>query len=328
MTVQITLEEHKATIRTMPVAACLVDREFQYLSASDRYADLFGTSVDHLIGRSLVGIVPESVLSRFQSDFEAFDNGLETVTDELVIDGEMFLATIHPIRSDSGATIATFVTLTDISPFKRRIADLSGKYEKLQSFNTKLQELAETDALTGLANRRGMERFVCTEMRRCRREERPLSVALIDIDYFKHFNDRFGHLAGDCALHQVGGVIQQSIRRPGDCVARFGGEEFIVILPDTDLAGAQHVCATIQRAISARAITYESRPCENLTVSIGISGTSKIARDLDLTVFREALFRAADLALYDAKGAGRNSIRIWQKQIGAPFLPDVEPLLP
>lgn len=101
-----------------------------------------------------------------------------------------------------------------------------------------------------------------------------------------------------------------------------------MILPDTDLAGAQHVCATIQRAISARAITYESRPCENLTVSIGISGTSKIARDLDLTVFRETLFRAADLALYDAKGAGRNSIRIWQKQIGAPFLPDVEPLLP
>ncbi|NKC05411.1 GGDEF domain-containing protein [Ochrobactrum haematophilum] len=103
----------------------------------------------------------------------------------------------------------------------------------------------------------------------------------------------------------------------GDCVARYGGEEFIVILPDTNLAGAQHVCDTIQRAISARAITYESRPCEKLTVSIGIAGVSRIALDTDLTVLRETLLREADLALYDAKGAGRNNVRVWQKQIGA-----------
>ncbi|MCG8273335.1 GGDEF domain-containing protein [Aquamicrobium sp. NLF2-7] len=317
MTYKITLEEHQATIRSLPVAACLVDKQLIYLSVSDRYADLFGATVDQLIGRSMVGIVPDSVISGFQGDFEALENGLETATDELVIDGRMYLATIHPLRHETGAMIATFVTLTDISAFKRRIADLSGKFEKLQSFTSKLQELAETDALTSLPNRRGMERFVCTEMRRCRREEKPLSVALIDIDYFKQFNDRFGHLAGDCALNLVGKVIQQSIRRPGDCVARYGGEEFIVILPDTNLAGAQHVCDTIQRAISARAITYESHPCEKLTVSIGIAGVSRIPRDIDLTVLRETLLREADLALYDAKGAGRNNVRVWQKQIGA-----------
>ncbi|NKC05413.1 PAS domain-containing protein [Ochrobactrum haematophilum] len=172
MTYKITLEEHQATIRSLPVAACLVDKQLIYLSVSDRYADLFGATVDQLIGRSMVGIVPDSVISGFQGDFEALENGLETATDELVIDGRMYLATIHPLRHETGAMIATFVTLTDISPFKRRIEDLSGKFERLQSFTSKLQELAGTDELTSLPNRRGMERFVYTEMRRCRREQK------------------------------------------------------------------------------------------------------------------------------------------------------------
>lgn len=313
----LTVDDHKAIIWSLPVAACLVDRNHNYLSVSENYAGLFGFTQDQLIGRYMGDIVTSNVIAKVDADYADFDKGITIATDEFVLNDRIFLVTIHPLKRCDNAVIASFVTLTDISPFQKKIVDLSGRYEKLQSFNAQLQQIAETDALTGLPNRWGMERFVSTEMRRCRREERPLSLALIDIDYFKHFNDRFGHLAGDCALRQVGEVIQQSIRRPGDCVARFGGEEFIVILPDTDLAGAQHVCATIQRAISARAITYDSRPCENLTVSIGISGTSKIARDLDLTVFRDALFRAADLALYDAKGAGRNSVRIWQKPIGA-----------
>lgn len=324
----ITLEEHKTIIRSLPVPACLVDRQHHYLSVSKSYAGLFGAAPGDLIGRSMVGIVPDKVIAKVDSDYTAFDNGEATATDEFVINGRIFLVTIHPLRHADTTVIASFVTLTDISPFQKKITDLSGQNEKLLSFNARLQHIAETDPLTGLANRRGMNRFICAEMRRCRREEKPLSLALIDIDYFKHFNDQFGHLAGDSALIQVGAVLQRAVRRPGDYVARYGGEEFIVILPDTDVTGARHVCANIQQAISSHAIMHETLTCQHLTVSIGIAGIAKIGRDIDLDDLREDLLQAADLALYDAKGAGRNSVRVWPDEIGTTFSPENAPLMP
>ena len=156
---RLTVKDHKAIIRSLPVAACLVDRNHNYLSVSESYAGLFGFTQDQLIGRCMSDIVTSNVIAKVDSDYAEFDNGIEIATDEFVINDRVFLVTIHPLRQSDNAVIASFVTLTDISPFQKKIVDLSGRYEKLQSFNAQLQQIAETDQLTGLANRRGMERF-------------------------------------------------------------------------------------------------------------------------------------------------------------------------
>lgn len=156
------------------------------------------------------------------------------------------------------------------------------------------------DPLTGIANRRALDLRMTDEVRRCQRDGRPLSVLLIDVDFFKSYNDHYGHLAGDSVLRQISGAVQACMRRAGDLAARFGGEEFVVMLPDCDLAGAAVVAQAVHGVVGGLAIEHSaSTVSDRLTVSIGIA--SSVADDA------ATLFAAADRALYSAKAAGRNT---------------------
>lgn len=313
MTFQLVSDAQKEVVQSLPVSACIVDRNPQYIAANDSYAALFETDTRHIVGKSVADFMLPEVIAKIHADFQAFDDGVMATSDELILLGRHFLVAAHPIRRD-GKTVAAFATLTDVSPLKKKIAELATGNAKLKAAYAEIQSVAETDPLTGLANRRGFERFLNTEIRRCRRQGKPISLALIDIDHFKLFNDRYGHIKGDAALKEVGDAMRGAIRRPGDCASRYGGEEFVVVLPDTDLSGAEHVCRNIQEAVATISITNEASPFGRLTISIGIAGVATISRERDWTEVRDGLLQSADAALYHVKASGRNGVKVWRDE--------------
>lgn len=170
-----------------------------------------------------------------------------------------------------------------------------------QQAERELAQLAATDALTGVANRRALDQTLNREWARAQRTGRPLSVLMIDADHFKAFNDRHGHQGGDDALRNVAQVISQNIRRPADLVARYGGEEFCVVLAETDTCGALRIAENIRAAIEHLSpVDGDTSP---ITVSIGVSTwMGKPGESL------ETLMLEADKALYRAKHTGRNRV--------------------
>lgn len=169
----------------------------------------------------------------------------------------------------------------------------------------RLHELALTDGLTGIANRRYFDELLDIEWQRCKKSRLPLSTIFIDIDFFKRYNDFYGHLSGDVCLKIIASTLRANLHRPRDLVARYGGEEFTCLLPETDLRDAAHKAAELEKAIRALAIPHgKSEAASIVTISLGVSTAQCIMGD-DSSV----LIRAADQLLYDAKAAGRGCVR-------------------
>lgn len=166
-----------------------------------------------------------------------------------------------------------------------------------------LRLLARTDGLTGLSNRRSLDYILANEWRRMRRADRPMAVAFVDIDWFKRYNDTHGHQAGDAALAAVAGAIAGALRRTSDSAGRYGGEEFVAVMPDTDVAGARAIGEAIRAAVEHLGLEHASSDFGHVTVSIGVACGSPVARE---TV--DALVKAADDAVYQAKAKGRNRV--------------------
>jgi diguanylate cyclase (GGDEF)-like protein len=170
--------------------------------------------------------------------------------------------------------------------------------------NVALHELANTDSLTGLANRRHFEKTLAHEQERARRNQQPCSVIISDVDYFKKYNDHYGHVAGDACLRHVAAAIAGGLRRPADLAARYGGEEFVVILPDTGMEGARAVAENIRANIAALALEHADSPFGQLTISLG-AYTGHAASDEGAP---DHWIKAADALLYQAKAAGRDRV--------------------
>ncbi|MCP1625361.1 sensor domain-containing diguanylate cyclase [Pseudomonas nitroreducens] len=166
-----------------------------------------------------------------------------------------------------------------------------------------LRRAASTDPLTGLNNRRAFDLRANHEWSRYQRSGAPLSVMLMDIDKFKAYNDHYGHPAGDAALQTVARVIAEWSRRPADCAARFGGEEFVVLLGDSGEADALELAERIRAALQALAVPHEYGPLGVLTLSIGVASTSRFS-----PADWAELLQSADSALYQAKNGGRNQV--------------------
>jgi diguanylate cyclase (GGDEF)-like protein len=168
-----------------------------------------------------------------------------------------------------------------------------------------LQLLAKTDGLTGLHNRRTLGEILEQEWRRARRARSALSLLFIDIDRFKAYNDSYGHQAGDDTLAAVARCIGSNIRRPADSAGRYGGEEFVVVLPDTPPAGAHAIAEQIRKAISDLSIEHAGSEFGRVTASIGMAAwTPELDRDVS------AVIKEADEALYNAKATGRNKVAL------------------
>jgi diguanylate cyclase (GGDEF)-like protein len=185
--------------------------------------------------------------------------------------------------------------------------------QELVLANQRLVGLSLTDGLTGLANRRHFDEVLAREADRARRDRLPLSLLMLDVDWFKYYNDQYGHPAGDIVLSRLARILLESVRRPGDLAARYGGEEFAVVLPGLDAAEAGGLAEQIRSRVEALGIAHAHGLAGHVTISIGVA-----ALDPDDVHAAETLVGQADAALYRAKAAGRNRVEI----AGVPAGPD------
>ncbi|MBF0224454.1 MAG: PleD family two-component system response regulator [Desulfobacterales bacterium] len=171
-----------------------------------------------------------------------------------------------------------------------------------------LEELVSIDGLLGIPNRRKFDEAITMEWIRAKRSSLPLSLILMDIDFFKQYNDHYGHAVGDECLKKVAHTINETIRRPMDLAARYGGEEFVAMLPETSLEGALYIAKKIRSNIEILNISHEySNVSDHVTISLGVSS---IIPDENQTHI--VLIEQADAALYKAKEEGRNSLKAYQ----------------
>ena len=182
-----------------------------------------------------------------------------------------------------------------------RVAD---RTRELATANEKLEILSATDALTGLANRRRFDQFFEAEWQRSLRACRPLAVAMIDIDFFKPYNDHYGHVSGDVCLRQVAEALANTVRAATDIVCRYGGEEFVIVVPEADVSGAMVVGERARRAVAELKLPHIKGETGTVTVSVGVASATATSSTLP-----EALIKRADAALYQAKEGGRNQVR-------------------
>ena len=189
--------------------------------------------------------------------------------------------------------------LQRLDQMRGKLVDMS---KDLTAANQRLETIANQDALTGIANRRAFDNLIDRELAHAVRSREPLSVALVDVDHFKAFNDRYGHPAGDQCLRSLGEAIMHSCKRATDFAARYGGEEFVLLLPCTPAQGALQVIETLRREVAKLAIPHEASSAGNVvTFSAGLA---TYAPDRDKTA--ADLIKRADEALYRAKHLGRN----------------------
>ena len=184
-----------------------------------------------------------------------------------------------------------------------RALDISQR--KLAASNIKLQQLASMDGLTGIPNRRTFQETIDTEWERATRDSDPLSLIMMDIDFFKKCNDHYGHQHGDEVLRRVAKALAGCIKRPADMVARYGGEEFAVLLPGTDLEGAAKVGEQLRSTVEGLKLeNAKSQVCDWVTISLGVATCIPMPGEIET----EQLIKRADEALYEAKEQGRNRV--------------------
>jgi diguanylate cyclase (GGDEF)-like protein len=204
-------------------------------------------------------------------------------------------------RAPRGAWAKEFAPLTNaLNDMAQRLAE---REEELRAANSHLQELATSDSLSGLANRRGFDARLAADWQHAGKFGRPVALLMIDVDHFKLFNDRYGHVEGDVCLRRIGKLLRDSVRSGDDLPARYGGEEFSLLLPGADIDTALKRGERLRRDVEDLCIAHASAPSGHVTISIGVAslvpGVTKNAEDL---------VEAADVALYAAKRRGRNTV--------------------
>jgi diguanylate cyclase (GGDEF)-like protein len=211
----------------------------------------------------------------------------------------VLMASIWIGRTAAAETLARLVSAEE----RRRLVEQVGRANaELVAANARLVAMARTDALTGLLNRRGFDEALTREWSLARRSSGRLCLLLVDVDRFKQYNDTHGHIAGDACLRRVAQAVAKAEHRPGDIIARYGGEELAVILPDTDGRAGMMVAERLRRAVEALAIPHCG---SQVTVSIGVASLNRAD-----PATPEALLSLADAALYAAKRDGRNRARL------------------
>ena len=225
------------------------------------------------------------------SDDDAFANGILAGGDAYL------LKPLNPLRLQ-----LTVIAMERIYLMRQKLFNAQ---TQLQQANVELERLSLFDQLTGLANRRHFDNTLDRQFAWARRNKSPLSIIICDVDFFKIYNDSYGHQQGDECLSQVGKILNQQAKRPCDLACRYGGEEFTVILPETNLMGAREVAESIRKAIFAQNMPHKgSKIADRVSLSLGVATyNGQFKQGAEIT-------KAADTALYQAKEQGRNRVEL------------------
>ncbi|MGF1541364.1 MAG: diguanylate cyclase domain-containing protein [Pleurocapsa sp.] len=270
--------------------------DFRWLIANPIAVMTVGETKESLLGKRL--FIEPSTVHLFEGLFDSFVQVVENCT---VLEQEHYYhsysltAWFHVVAVKLGDGFA--MTFRDISDRKQiEIA--------LKKANLKLKYQANVDSLTQVANRRRFDEYITQEWSRCAREGEYLSLILCDVDYFKPYNDTYGHQAGDDCLYKIAQGIEKAVKRPADIVFRYGGEEFAIILPYTDAKGAVEVAENIRNQIKAMEIIHQSSQISDIiTLSMGVASMIP-----DTKTSPHTLVSTADRALYYAKTQGRDRV--------------------
>jgi diguanylate cyclase (GGDEF)-like protein/PAS domain S-box-containing protein len=279
--------------------------------------DILGYEPAELVGKSPLDVSHPDDLEHMRTAFEAVLAGTDrrSTNNRIRHKNGHFVwvdTQLKRILSPRGQTIGIIGALRDATA--RKVAEIA-----LENANRHLAALAKSDGLTGLANRRHFDEVLDQELRRAQRVGAPLALIMLDVDRFKLFNDRYGHPAGDSCLRMIADAVVESLQRPADLAARYGGEELAVVLPDTDAEGAYQVAERIADALRSAAITHADGVGGVVTVSIGIAiYRPDAAPDIPEPTAHDqvggegaaTLIGTADRALYAAKSAGRARIEM------------------
>lgn len=276
-----------------------INRNLEVTKATSAMVSVFNHG--RLVGKTVTEILPGSAAAISQA-FEL------AASDRLLPDrhfsahGRDYQASFHAMHHPSGSVSELLMIATDVT---KRVA----LERQLRETRRRLVAANRRDHLTGLLNRRGLDVVLHRQLRRARRTGRPLSLLVIDIDWFKSYNDHLGHPEGDACLKAVAGVIVGSLRSGVDAVCRHGGEEFVVVLPDMDATAASIIADQCRRAIVEAEMPHPRSRYRFVTASIGVAETRATATGISSEADAHDLLGRADLALYAAKGKGRNCVQ-------------------
>lgn len=281
----------QAILSAIPNIIFLLDAEGYYLESirSNAVIDIVTPEVNP-VGQHISELLPPEIANRHLQAIQQVlqTHQLVTFEQEVQIDDRLQYEEVTMMPCEANTVLGM---VRDISTRKRMEADL-------RSLNEHLKALATIDSLTQVANRRQMELHLQQEWERCQRAKQPLTLVLLDIDHFKLYNDQYGHPQGDICLKQVADILQSHAKRPGDLVSRYGGEEFLLVLPQTGQQGAIHLVENIQQSLAQTQIPHAASSTDKLlTVSMGVVVIMDVANFDSPTV----AISETDKLLYQAK---------------------------
>jgi len=308
-------------VESAPEAIILTDQTGNVLRVNSEFGKIFQYSAAEAIGKPIDELVTTPELRAEGVKFTSqLSEGKKLIveTQRKRKDGSLIHVSVIGapiiIEDEESAVFAIYRDITERKEAEKQILEnrqlvieanrsLQERTRQLEELNRMLERLSNLDGLTGIPNRRYFEHFYDLEWRRARRENQSISVIMIDVDFFKNFNDAHGHLAGDECLKKIADTLQV-VNRAGDVVARYGGEEFVVVLPSTDMVGALHLAEIMRQRILDLHIRHQSSIISDfVTISLGIA-TQQPESEIDPMT----LLLNADQALYQAKLNGRNRI--------------------
>lgn len=284
----------------LPIPICnICTRTGNFLEVNQRFIDVFGYTLDEMSNLSVwwQKAFPDP---NYRKLAIALWKGTLKLAKE---NNNDIAANDYRVRCKNGSEL--IMEVSGIDTGDEFIVVFNDATERLKAQDI-LRDMAFLDSLTKIANRRRFDERFLHEFEQAKECNYPLSMILIDVDYFKKFNDRYGHIAGDLCLHDVAQKIAITVSRPEDFVARYGGEEFVVLLPQTDMQGALFIAEQIQKAIEDLAIPHEDSFTNILSISMGVNTTDANNDKFDF-------LQATDHALYYAKKQGRNCIALGSK---------------
>ena len=288
------LSEHTADV----IARIGPDDRILYISGAS--TAIFGRTPEEMVGQLGLSFILEEDLPIIAANAERFASGVTAA-----------IGTRLRVRRPDGSLTWVEANIKSVPApppsTQHELLLILRDVTERQAIEAQMEALALEDGLTGLANRRAFDQALDREWRRTVREQSQMALILIDADNFKSFNDQYGHQVGDDCLRALAAAIKGCLQRPGDLAARYGGEELVVILPDTDPPGAAAIAERIRLAVEALGIPHDHNDAAaRVTISLGVAAA--LARVGGTMRMPEGLLQAADAALYRAKSNGRNRV--------------------
>jgi diguanylate cyclase (GGDEF)-like protein/PAS domain S-box-containing protein len=288
-----------------------VDGNYKIIRVNNKLLELLNKKAQEVIGHKCQEFFPDICSGAEECPRERIFRGEPIVYQERTLkraagNTAVFMVTFTKLSNLEEMAIGMVETFTDITERKRAEQELQIAYRKLEL-------LAAEDGLTKLPNRRSFDEYLEKEWRRQARAQKPISLIMCDVDFFKAYNDTYGHQAGDICLKSVAQAIQSQVRRASDLAARYGGEEFAIVIPETDSKGAWHVAEQIRRQLEEMKIPHsQSKAAPFVTISCGIATIIPSNENSP-----QMLIENADQGLYQSKSQGRNCVNEFASMLGA-----------